>query len=308
MTTTAQPDCTYTLTLRATPDRVWRALTDAGELRAWFAEHAEVDLRPGGAWRFWGRHSLGVPTPDAADQRIEALEPERRLAFTWTWSGVPTRVELLLEPREWREFALGSEPPSRPPEPGCALTVKQSFAGTLPYPRPAHLAEDHWRLAIANLFAHLDGSAVSLPDCDDPAPEVRVSLFVAARPATVFRTLTEPALLDRWLASSARVDLRVGGAIDLGWSGGGDGETPGEGALEILELVPDRRLVLAWPDWRGSADVPMQRVSWELTASGAGTRVELRHTGFVRAVDRSDYFQGWAGFLGGMARVAASAR
>jgi uncharacterized protein YndB with AHSA1/START domain len=291
---------------------VWRALTDAAELRAWFAEHAEVDPRPGGAWRFWGRHSLGVPTPDDADQRIAALEPQRRLAFAWTWCGVPTRVELALEPREWREFAIGTDPPSRPPEPGCALTVTQSFDGTLPFPRPEHLADDHWRLAVANLFAHLDGSDVVLPDYADPAPEVRRSILVAASPAAVFRALTEPALLNRWFAADARVDLRVGGWLDPGWAGEaqrtepGDPGAPGEGALRILELVPDHRLVLAWPDWRGSPDVPMQRVSFELTPEGSSTRVELVHSGFVRAVDRSDYLQGWAGFLGALSRVAAS--
>jgi uncharacterized protein YndB with AHSA1/START domain len=315
MTKTAQPDLCYSLTMRATPDRVWRALTAPEALRAWFAEHADVDPRVGGAWRFWGRNSLGVPTPDAADQRIVALEPEKLLAFTWTWSGVPTRVELALEPKEWKEFTLGSNPPLRPNAPGCAVTVRQSFAGTLPYPRPESLADDHWRLALANLFAHLDGAEVSLVDHTDSdcgGPEVRLSIFVAAPPAAVFRALTEPALLDRWIGSGARIDPRVGGGVDLGWSGCG-GPGAGEPAdlaaspMKILELVPDRRFAISWPDWRGDASVPMQRVTWDLAPENSGTRVELRHTGFVRAVDRSDYFQGWSSFLEALASVAMHA-
>jgi uncharacterized protein YndB with AHSA1/START domain len=166
-------------------------------------------------------------------------------------------------------------------------------------------------MGLANLFAHLDGAEVSLVDHADPAPEVRLSMFIAAEPATVFRTLTEPALIDRWIGMNSRIDLRVGGGFDLGWSGsGGEGGAPADladGPLKILELVPDRRIAYSWTDWRGDASVPSQRVSWDLTPEGADTRVEFRHTGFVRTVDRSDYFQGWFGFLEAMASVARKA-
>jgi len=311
MTTTTQPELTSSLTMRATPDRVWAALTDADAVRAWFAEHAEIDTRVGGAWRFWGRYSLGVPSRDAADQTIVAVEPEKLLAFTWTWAGVPTRVEITLEPDEWKEFTMGSAPALRPNAPGCKVTVRQTFEGTLPYPRPESLADDHWRLSIANLFAHLDGAEVSLVDHADPSPEVRTSIFVEAPPSTVFRTLTEPELLNQWIGMNARVDPRVGGGFDLGWMGcGEEGKTLpdlGMSPMKILELEQDRRLAISWPDWRGDERVPMQKVTWDLTPEGSGTRVELRHTGFVRAVDRSDFFQGWTGFLETMASVAKNA-
>lgn len=61
--------------LAAKPQRVFTALTDANELRRWFCEHAEIELRAGGAFRFWGKHTYGTPTRDAATQRILRLEP-----------------------------------------------------------------------------------------------------------------------------------------------------------------------------------------------------------------------------------------
>ena len=70
------------LILPAPPARVWRALTDADQLAAWFGTRASVDLRPGGSVIFtWdepggaaAHHNRGV---------IEVLDPERRFAFRW---------------------------------------------------------------------------------------------------------------------------------------------------------------------------------------------------------------------------------
>lgn len=302
----SQPDYEYTLTVPATPDRVWQAWTDADALRAWFAEHADVDPKPGGAYRFWGRFTLGTPNADEATQSLVELDQDKRLVFRWTWAGVPTEVELLLEAKEWKEFTMGSEPPTRPPQPGCALTVRQRFEGTMPYDKPEHLVDDHWRLVFGNLCGYLDdGFPISMPDYTDERPEVRLSVFIEAPPRAVFRTLTEPALLNRWIAMDAKVDAREGGEIDFGWGGCGEAESDGTG-LKILELVPDQRLTLSWPDWRGQADEPDTRVSWELVAEGNGTRVEFAHTGFRRTADRSDYHQGWAGFLESLGRVAVS--
>jgi len=304
MSSAKTEDYEYSLTLPATPDRVWAAWTDPTALRAWFAEHAEVELRPGGAFRFWGKHTLGTPEAHEATQRLELVEDATTLAFTWTWLGVATRVEIALASDEWKPWPMGSDPPRREPQPGCKVTVRQTFAGALPVEKASALVDDHWRLVFGNLFGHLDDASVVLPDYAQPTAEVRLSLFIEAPPNAVFRTLTEPELLNRWLAMGARVDARVGGGIDLGWSGaeGADSGFP----LRILELEPDRRLVISWPDWRGRTDEPDTRVSWDLVPENGGTRVDFLHDGFQRPVDRSDYQQGWQDFLGGLAQVARS--
>jgi uncharacterized protein YndB with AHSA1/START domain len=46
-----QPAIERTLRLRASPARVWRALTEPEELNHWFGQRCEIDLRPtGDAW------------------------------------------------------------------------------------------------------------------------------------------------------------------------------------------------------------------------------------------------------------------
>lgn len=74
-------------TLPHPADRVWRALTDPVALAAWlwparFATTAEVDLRVGGRYRIAGP---GVGFAVAGE--YVAVEPPRRLVFTWQWDG-----------------------------------------------------------------------------------------------------------------------------------------------------------------------------------------------------------------------------
>jgi uncharacterized protein YndB with AHSA1/START domain len=65
------------LFIKASPERVFRALTEKEELERWFLVKAEVDLRPGGAIRFeWGPSTIEVG-------KILVLEPPYRLSYSW---------------------------------------------------------------------------------------------------------------------------------------------------------------------------------------------------------------------------------
>ncbi len=62
--------------IRATPERVFRALTEKAELEAWFVKEATIDLRVGGALRlFWD--------PELVEGTFLDVDPPRRLVFTW---------------------------------------------------------------------------------------------------------------------------------------------------------------------------------------------------------------------------------
>jgi len=89
------------VTVPATPDEVWPAVTRSGEVSAWFGADAELDARPGGHGVFrW---------PDGTERHVvvEAVEPGRRLCFRWlpfqrTATGAmvtlrSTRVEITLD-------------------------------------------------------------------------------------------------------------------------------------------------------------------------------------------------------------------
>ncbi|MDX1643246.1 MAG: SRPBCC domain-containing protein [Thermoanaerobaculia bacterium] len=90
-----------TIHLDASPERVWRAITEADELTAWFPESIEWEARQGGeGWLGWQSHGRFAA-------RIEAFEPPRFLA--WRWAREPdtsldetdtTLVEWTLTPRD----------------------------------------------------------------------------------------------------------------------------------------------------------------------------------------------------------------
>lgn len=65
------------LFIKATPERVFQALTEKEELERWFLRKAEIDLRPGGAIRFeWRPGVFNVG-------QILVFEPPHRLSYTW---------------------------------------------------------------------------------------------------------------------------------------------------------------------------------------------------------------------------------
>ncbi|MHB1329090.1 MAG: SRPBCC family protein, partial [Gemmatimonadales bacterium] len=139
----------FSTRVMGSPDRVYRALTDAAELRSWFAEHAEVEARVGGKYRFWGKHTLGLPGATDADQRIVRLEPERALSFGWNLFGVATEVSVALA------LAPDDGEAGSPSGPATAVTLHHTGAGALGQPREKELIDDFWKLTFGNLGAHL---------------------------------------------------------------------------------------------------------------------------------------------------------
>lgn len=280
----------HSFPIAADADALFSALTEEEELEQWFAEHASVDAREGGHLEFWGRHTVGTPEKGEAGGSITDFEAGERLAFEWKLFGVSSTVRFTLAPEETERG------------PATRVTVGHDFEGIFDMPRPKELVDDWWRLCLGNLMAHATSHGeVMRVDFADAGPEIRLSMLVQAPPDKVFRALTEPECLNQWMAKDASVDLKVGGSWDLGWEAPGGYTGPG---MEILELVTNQKLTVSWPDWRGDAAVPPQAVTWLLEPSDGGTRVTLIHSGFVRAVDLSDYPFGWGHFMGKMKGVA----
>ena len=66
-----------TISLSASPERVWRAITDAQEISAWFSETIAWEARVGSAgWFGWEEHGQYAVS-------IEAFEPPRYIAWRW---------------------------------------------------------------------------------------------------------------------------------------------------------------------------------------------------------------------------------
>jgi uncharacterized protein YndB with AHSA1/START domain len=73
--------------IKATPQRVFQALTEKADMERWFVKKAEVDLRPGGAIRFeWAPDMVEVG-------KILVCEPPHRLSYTWeAFAPSPTTI------------------------------------------------------------------------------------------------------------------------------------------------------------------------------------------------------------------------
>jgi len=115
---------------------------------------------------------------------------------------------------------------------------------------------------------------------EDDATAIHVDQFLAHPARKVWRALTEPDLLERWLKMPNDIKPVVGHAFVLhaepvpaaGFAGG-------PVACEVLAVEPERLLSIRWgPQWT---------VTWRLVPEAAGTRLFLSHEGF----DPGDEFQ-----------------
>ena len=101
--------------LRAAPERVFRAWTQAEELKRWFAPGpdfsipiSEVDLRVG------GRYRLGMQGPAPAPLSVatgvyEEITPPSRLVFTWRWENAAPEALTTRVTVEFRPHADGTQ-------------------------------------------------------------------------------------------------------------------------------------------------------------------------------------------------------
>lgn len=252
--------------LKAPPQTVFRALTDAQALAGWFAEYVDVSLEEG-RFDFWGRFTPGTPDQELGRHTLEWVDGSRGLRFAWNLQDQETQVEFhLLAQGEGTLLVLRHFGVPRGQEIGFATT------------------EDFWFLSLENLRRFLDGHAVVRCDFSTMRPgDIRHEIEIDAPRAEVFGALIRPDQLNRWIASRAAVEPRVRGRYDLGWQGAG--------ALKILELASDEKLALRLED--GSNTI----VTWTLEESNGRTRLTLIHSGFAPDQPTGGLNAGWLNFM-----------
>jgi uncharacterized protein YndB with AHSA1/START domain len=132
----ADPDrIDRTIEIQAPPDRVWRALTSAADLSAWFQVTIEGDIMPGREVWMTSLH------PGHAGQRfrvrfIEMTAPRR---FVWEWcpGAVDPDVDYDREPRTTVTFTL--EPSGQ----GTRLSVSETGFDAISLARRAKVYDDN---------------------------------------------------------------------------------------------------------------------------------------------------------------------
>jgi uncharacterized protein YndB with AHSA1/START domain len=107
---------------------------------------------------------------------------------------------------------------------------------------------------------------------------IEVDEFLPHPVATVWRALITPSLLAMWLMENDfepivghRFRMRGIPVPAVGFSG--------LVASEVLEIVPERRLVISWAD-ANAGNALASVVTFSLVPEGSGTRLLLRHDGF----------------------------
>jgi uncharacterized protein YndB with AHSA1/START domain len=259
---------TVVLRVRTTApvERVRQAVTDAGELGTWLAEHAAVELPD--RFEFWGRYT---PEGDQPHQTLRHVDG-RSLRFGWRVGGEDTTVEISWAAKDG----------------DTVVTLSQShFAGW-----EAAVAETgvlghlytYWALSLANLVDHVEGRPLT-PKVDFSTPEMRTEVVIAAPVDAVARSLVESEQHSRWFGAKIDIEPWEGGRVAMG------GFDANPEPAKVLEFVPGERMRV---DWGGMVS------TWELAESGGGTRLTFVQSGFD--TDRPPY-GAWAGWLSGVAEL-----
>lgn len=76
--------------IKATPDRVFQALTEKQELERWWAQKADIELKPGGTFRTELAPGL------REHGRVKEVKPSQLFSFTWEASS-PTPTTITFE-------------------------------------------------------------------------------------------------------------------------------------------------------------------------------------------------------------------
>ena len=246
---------------------VHHALTEPEALRAWLAEHAEVDLPD--RYEFWGRYT---PEGDAPHQRLLHAD-DHTLRFSWLLDGEETTTEIRLEEESATSTVVMLSQTHFDIQEGL---TGASIRGVL---------QTFWALAIANLVDHVEGRELS-PKCDFTSTDMRAEVVIAAPMDAVYDSLVNSEKVSRWFGYPIEIEPYVGGRFAMG------GFDKDPQPAKVIDLVPGRSMSTDW----GRYGV----VAWKLEDTGGATRLTFVQSGFDAA---HPPHAGWAGWLSGLAEL-----
>ena len=253
--------------IKTNRERLFELLIDPKPLSIWFAENTEISVEED-RYNFWGKHTPDNPAEKEGRHKITAFEQDSMLSYEWKLRGAYTLVEYRITP--WDE--------------GCVFHLRHSGLPE-PHPNKASIG-DFWTHVLEGLRSWIEnGRSYDLMNYGEiPRGDVKLAIDIDARPEEVFAALTDPVQLDRWIATTAKVDPRPGGEISYGWGGG---------PVKILDIEPGKKLSYTW-QWENE---PESMTTWELEGSGGGTRVTVVQSGFAADRDSGDYYSGWCKYI-----------
>jgi uncharacterized protein YndB with AHSA1/START domain len=254
------------VTIDATPDQIYHALTDGEQLSQWFAEHVDISLEDA-RYGFWGRLTPGTPSKEGGQHKLLDYG-EGKLKFEWVFRGKPTTVFI--------EFH----------KEGLHTLLNLSHFGLPVRQHGQYAVADFWSIVLENLRAWVERSEVGLR-CDFSSiqvGEIQLEVDIDASPERIFQILTNPEELKKYMGDNPLVEGQVGGQYSFGWE---------FGPRRILDIQANKTLAYSWE----YPEEPDTIVTWTLEDSGGKTRLSLVHSGFAPGRDMEDYQIGWLHFL-----------
>jgi uncharacterized protein YndB with AHSA1/START domain len=136
--------------LKATPARVWRALSDYREFGAWFGVRVETPFVPGEV----AEGQITYPGYEHVRWRavIQKMEPERLFSFTWHPYAIDPKVDYSHETPTLVEFRLEKSAT------GTLLTLTESGFDKIPAERRAEafrMNDGGWTQQMTNIERHV---------------------------------------------------------------------------------------------------------------------------------------------------------
>lgn len=154
MTTTTTADrIEKHVTLRASRERVWRALAESSQFGAWFGMKFEGPFEAGKTLH----GKITTPGYDhlAVELRVERLEPQQLFSYRWHPYAIDAKHDYSTEPMTLVEFRL-SETAS-----GTELTIVESGFERIPAGRRAEafrMNDGGWSSQLKNIERYVAGA------------------------------------------------------------------------------------------------------------------------------------------------------
>jgi uncharacterized protein YndB with AHSA1/START domain len=124
------------------------------------------------------------------------------------------------------------------------------------------------------------------------AGAVELSIFIEARPQTIFSILSDPDRLGAWMNGQASFQSSAGSPFSIAFP-----QFDTTVAGEVVEIVPNKRVAFTW----GVAGGPQAEilpagstnVEFTLRPEADGTRLTLTHSGLEDEEERTKHEAGW---------------
>ena len=141
-----------TIELKASPERVWQALTDHEEFGQWFRVKLDGPFVPGAL----SNGHMTWPGYEHVKWRARVLRMDRPSLFSFSWHpyAIDPEVDYSAEPETVVEFRI------EPNGAGTRLTVTEAGFDALPphrQPEALRMNSSGWATQLENVRVHVDG-------------------------------------------------------------------------------------------------------------------------------------------------------